>query len=111
MLAVAMRCPNVYLMPDCYLYIPGWPYARDYVKAANSYLKYRTPASAYPAWLRAVLQGWCAGLSIRRPESQPVTAPPGFGYNGTLGTCRGNLLKKGPSPDRPKTFDGEAARE
>ena len=49
MLAVAMRCPNVYLMPDCYLYIPGWPYARDYVKAANSYLKYRTLyASAYP---------------------------------------------------------------
>ena len=62
MLAVAMRCPNVYLMPDCYLYIPGWPYARDYVKAANSYLKYRTLyASAYP--LRGFEQcykGWCA---------------------------------------------------
>ena len=62
MLAVAMRCPNVYLMPDCYLYNPGWPYARDYVKAANSYLKYRTLyASAYP--LRGFEQcykGWCA---------------------------------------------------
>ena len=62
MLAVAMRCPNVDLMPDCYLYIPGWPYARDYVKAANSYLKYRTLyASAYP--LRGFEQcykGWCA---------------------------------------------------
>lgn len=61
-LAMAIRCPNVYLMPDCYLYIPGWPYARDYVKAANTFLKYRTLyASAYP--LRGFAQcykGWCA---------------------------------------------------
>ena len=59
MLAVAMRCPNVYLMPDCYLYIPGWPYARDYVKAANNYLEvpHALRQRLSPARLRAVLAG------------------------------------------------------
>jgi uncharacterized protein len=48
--AVAMRCPNVYLMPEFYMYIPNMPGAEDYVKAANSYLSYRMLySSCYPS--------------------------------------------------------------
>ena len=35
MLAVAMRCPNVYLVPDCYVYIDCMPFADTYIEAAN----------------------------------------------------------------------------
>ncbi len=42
MLAVAMRCPNVYLVPDCYVYIDCMPFADTYIEAANSSSKYRT---------------------------------------------------------------------
>ena len=49
MLAVAMRCPNVYLVPDCYVYIDCMPFADTYIEAANSFLKYRTIfGSTYP---------------------------------------------------------------
>jgi len=48
--AVAMRCTNVYLMPEFYMYIPDMPGAEDYVKAANSYLAYRMLySSCYPS--------------------------------------------------------------
>ena len=48
-LALAIRCPNVYLMPDCYLYIHNFPLSEEYVIAANTYLKYRILyASSYP---------------------------------------------------------------
>jgi predicted TIM-barrel fold metal-dependent hydrolase len=48
--AVAMRCSNVYLMPEFYMYIPDMPGAEDYVKAANSYLSYRMLySSCYPS--------------------------------------------------------------
>lgn len=47
--AVAMRCTNVYLMPEFYMYIPNMPGSEDYVKAANSYLSFRMLySSCYP---------------------------------------------------------------
>jgi predicted TIM-barrel fold metal-dependent hydrolase len=39
--ALAMRCTNVYLMPEIYMYIKDMPGAEDYVGAANSYLSHR----------------------------------------------------------------------
>lgn len=48
--AVAMRCPNIYLMPEFYMYIPDMPGADDYIKAANSYLARRMLySSCYPS--------------------------------------------------------------
>jgi predicted TIM-barrel fold metal-dependent hydrolase len=47
--ALAMRCTNVYLMPDFYMHVPHMPGARDYVDAANSYLSHRMLySSCYP---------------------------------------------------------------
>lgn len=59
-LAVAIRCPNVYLMPDCYIYIDGFALSDEYIKAANTYLKYRILyASSYPVRsLSQCLRGW-----------------------------------------------------
>jgi uncharacterized protein len=39
--ALGMRCTNVYLMPEFYMYIANMPGAGDYVGAANSYLSHR----------------------------------------------------------------------
>lgn len=48
--ALAMRCMNVYLMPDFYMYLPNMPGARDYVDAANGFLKHRMLySSCYPS--------------------------------------------------------------
>ncbi len=48
--SLAMRCTNVYLMPDFYMYLPHTPGARDYVDAANSYLQHRMLySSCYPS--------------------------------------------------------------
>jgi predicted TIM-barrel fold metal-dependent hydrolase len=48
--ALAMRSTNVYLMPDFYLYLPHMPGARDYVDAANGFLKHRMLySSCYPS--------------------------------------------------------------
>lgn len=59
-IAMAIRCPNVYLMPDCYVYMHGFPLSEEYVNAANSFLKYRTLyASSYPVRsLEQSLRGW-----------------------------------------------------
>jgi predicted TIM-barrel fold metal-dependent hydrolase len=47
--ALAMRCTNVYLMPDFYMHMPHMPGARDYVDAANGYLSHRMLySSCYP---------------------------------------------------------------
>ncbi|TQO19811.1 hypothetical protein FB472_1391 [Rhodoglobus vestalii] len=47
--ALAMRCPNVYLMPEFYMYMPGMPGARDYIDAANGFLAHRfLYSSCYP---------------------------------------------------------------
>ena len=48
--ALAMRCPNVYLMPEFYWYLPEMPGAADYVGAANTFLRPRTLfSSCYPS--------------------------------------------------------------
>lgn len=61
-LAMAIRCPNVYLMPDCYVYVDGFPLSEEYINAANGFLKYRTLfASSYPVRsLKQCVQGWKA---------------------------------------------------
>ena len=47
--AMAMRCRNVYLMPEIYMHPPDMPGADDYVRAANSYLSHRMLySSCYP---------------------------------------------------------------
>ena len=47
--ALAMRCTNVYLMPEFYMHMPDMPGAQDYVDAANSYLSHRMVySSCYP---------------------------------------------------------------
>ncbi len=54
-LGVAMVCPNIYFYPDFFLVTPNMPMADQFIKAINSYLKYRTMfASSYP--VRAVKQ-------------------------------------------------------
>ncbi len=46
---VALQFQNVHLLPDFYMYIPDMPGAEDYVKAANTWLKFRTIfGSGYP---------------------------------------------------------------
>lgn len=49
MCAVALQCPNIYLVPDFYMHIPNMPGADEFLKAANFYLSYRLLyASSYP---------------------------------------------------------------
>ncbi len=48
--SMAMRCTNVYLMPEFYMYLPHMPGSGDYVDAANGYLKHRMLySSCYPS--------------------------------------------------------------
>jgi hypothetical protein len=48
--ALAMRCTNVYLMPEFYMYLPNMPGADEYVRAANSFLSHRMLfSSCYPS--------------------------------------------------------------
>ena len=80
-LAVAIRCPNVYLMPDCYIYIDGFALSDEYIKAANTYLKYRILyASSYPVRsLSQCLRGWKRAASPTKPfRIRSTTTPPGF---------------------------------
>ena len=47
MIGVAFVCPNVWVSPDMYLFLPGW---QMYVEAANGYLQDRFLfGTAYPA--------------------------------------------------------------
>lgn len=49
MCAVALQCPNVYLVPDFYMHLPDMPGADSYLAAANSFLSHRLLyASSYP---------------------------------------------------------------
>jgi hypothetical protein len=68
--ALAMRCSNVYLMPEFYMYVPDMPGADDYVRAANSYLSHRMLySSCYPSrCLEQALEEFCQ-LPIK-PSSQ-----------------------------------------
>jgi predicted TIM-barrel fold metal-dependent hydrolase len=65
---VALKCTNVYLVPDFYGYLPDIPGAEHYVHAANSYLSYRMLyASSYPVRpLRMSLEQFRA-LPFRSP--------------------------------------------
>lgn len=48
--SLAMRCTNVYLMPEFYMYLPHMPGARDFVDAANGFLQHRMLySSCYPS--------------------------------------------------------------
>ena len=60
MLGVALICPNVYLMPDCYFYNPHVPFADEFADAANGYLMGQLLfASTYPvSGFQAAIDGW-----------------------------------------------------
>lgn len=62
MLGVALICPNVYLMPDCYFYNQNIPLANEIADAANGYLMGQLLfASSYPvAGFQSALDGWKA---------------------------------------------------
>lgn len=76
--AMAMRCNNVYLMPEFYMYIPNMPGAGDYVQAANSYLAYRMLfSSCYPS--RSLGQ---ALEEFRRLPIEPASQANLLGRNG-----------------------------
>lgn len=63
--ALAMRHTNVYLMPDFYLYAPHMPGARDYVDAANSFLRDRMLfSSCYPTFTLAEAVAGVAALPL-----------------------------------------------
>lgn len=48
-LGVAMVCRNIYFYPDFFLVLPDMPMAEQFIKAANSYMKYRMMfATSYP---------------------------------------------------------------
>lgn len=68
--AMAMRCSNVYLMPEIYLLPPNMPGADDYVRAANSFLSHRMLySSCYPTLtIQQAMEGLLA-LSLS-PVSQ-----------------------------------------
>lgn len=49
MCAVALQCPNVFLVPDVYMHLPNMPGSEAYLRAANSFLGHRLIyASSYP---------------------------------------------------------------
>lgn len=55
LIGVAMVQKNIYLLPDCYAYLPGMNSVNDIVNAGNHMLKYRILyASSYP--VRSVMQ-------------------------------------------------------
>jgi hypothetical protein len=75
--ALAMRCPNVHLMPEFYWYVPEMAGAGDYVGAANTFLRARTlHSSCYPS--RTV--GEALALARRLPL-HPDSVGPVFGGN------------------------------
>ncbi len=61
-IGVALICPNVYLVPDCYLYVPKVPFADDLVMAANGLLQNKILfASSYPVrGLPETVERWSA---------------------------------------------------
>jgi uncharacterized protein len=69
--ALAMRCQNVYLMPEIYMHVPNIPGSDDYVRAANGYLSHRTLySSCYPSRPLDQALSDFRGLAIS-PEAQP----------------------------------------
>jgi predicted TIM-barrel fold metal-dependent hydrolase len=75
--ALAMRCPNVYLMPEFYWYLPQIPGAADYVGAANTFLRHRTLfSSCYPS--RTVAEALAA---VQALPLEDASIGPVFGDN------------------------------
>ena len=74
--ALAMRCTNVYLMPEFYMHMPDMPGAQDYVDAANSYLSHRMLySSCYPdAAARTGARGLPAASDLARVPGEPARA-------------------------------------
>jgi predicted TIM-barrel fold metal-dependent hydrolase len=76
--ALAMRCQNVYLMPEIYMHVPDMPGADDYVTAANGYLSHRMLySSCFPTRSLEQALGDFRNLAIS-PESQALM----LGVNG-----------------------------
>jgi predicted TIM-barrel fold metal-dependent hydrolase len=76
--AMAMRCRNIYLMPEIYLHPPDMPGADDYVRAANSYLSHRMLySSCYPTLTLGQAMDHFQRLPIK-PESRENM----LGHNG-----------------------------
>jgi predicted TIM-barrel fold metal-dependent hydrolase len=76
--AMAMRCRNVYLMPEIYMHPPDMPGADNYVRAANSFLSHRMLySSCYPT---LTLQQ--AMESFRALPIKPVSQENMLGRNG-----------------------------
>jgi len=76
MCGVALKCTNVYLVPDFYGYLPNIPGAHHYVEAANSYLSYRLLfGTSYP--VRPL------GMSVKQFKQLP------FGSEQVLARCLG----------------------
>ena len=74
--ALAMRCTNVYLMPEFYMHVPHMPGAQDYVDAANSYLSHRMLySSCYPdPAARTGARGLPAASDRARVPGEPARA-------------------------------------
>ena len=48
-LGVALQCQNLYFYPDFFMNIPNMPFGDQFVRAANSYMRYRMMfATSYP---------------------------------------------------------------
>ena len=48
-LGVALQCQNIYFYPDFFMNIPDMPFSDEFVRAANSYMRYRMLfATSYP---------------------------------------------------------------
>ena len=68
-LGVALQCMNVYCYPDFFCNLPDMPFADQFVRAANSYLRYRMMfATSYP--VRPLAQSLKQFLSL--PFEQEV---------------------------------------
>jgi hypothetical protein len=74
-IAVAMRCPNVYLMPEFYLYLAGMPGAADYVDALNTFLRHRVLySSCAPSRSVGHALSLAAALPIAEASREPFFA-------------------------------------
>jgi predicted TIM-barrel fold metal-dependent hydrolase len=76
--AMAMRCHNVYLMPEIYMHPANMPGADDYVCAANGYLAHRVLySSCYPT-----LTLWQAMEEFQRLPLSPESRENMLWHNG-----------------------------
>ena len=71
-LGMALKCHNVYFYPDFFLNIPQMPFGDQFVRAANSFMRYRMMfATSYP--VRPLAQSLEAFLALPfEPEVLPL---------------------------------------